>query len=494
MYEYDSNAILVRPLHDRTASEITRIFQSVIQYLHARELRPRLHTLDNEASAILRDYLRSEDVEYQLVHPHIHRRNASERAIRTFKNHFIAGLASTDLNFPLSNWCRLLPQAELTLNLLRTSRLNPKLSAYAQLEGTFDFTCTPLAPTGTRVIIHEKPTNRQTWAPHGTDGWYLDPALNHYQCYRIWVPRTHTECIVDTISFFPKAVPLPKLTHKDAAIQAARELAHVLQQPHFHGPLAQFHDDHLTSLRELSKIFYTLAPGVENIAPGVGTTINKLLPSVLPLTPVPNLAKTSLQPLNQLPYNLRLRTSRPHYAALITHSGTGKSMEYRDLITDPSTRATWLRSVANKFGRLAQGLSDNRVEPTNTIFFIPRSKVPKHKRSTYARFVCSYRPQKAEPYRTRITVGGNLIDYPGNLSNRVADMTTFKILVNSTLSTLGARWLGLDFKNFYLGTPMEDYKYMFIAITSIPHENITHNKLHDIVHNGTVYMEIRRRM
>ena len=103
-------------------------------------------------------------------------------------------------------------------------------------------------------------------------------------------------------------------------------------------------------------------------------------------------------------------------------------MEYRDLITDPSTRATWLRSAANEFGRLAQGLSDNRVEPTNTIFFIPRSKVPKHKRPTDAWFVCSYHPPKAEPYRTRITVGGNLIDYPGNQSMKVADMTISKYL------------------------------------------------------------------
>ena len=134
------------------------------------------------------------------------------------------------------------------------------------------------------------------------------------------------------------------------------------------------------------------------------------------------------------------------------------------------------------------------MEPTNTIFFIPRSKVPKHKRLTYARFVCSYRPRKAEPYRTHITVGGNLIDYPGNLSMKVAGMTTFKILVNSTLSTPGARWLGLDVENYYLGTPMDDYEYMFIPITSIPHEIITHFKLHDIVHNGKVYMEIRRRM
>ena len=163
-------------------------------------------------------------------------------------------------------------------------------------------------------------------------------------------------------------------------------------------------------------------------------------------------------------------------------------------IADPYTRATWLRSAANEFGCLAQGLSDDRVEPTNTILFIPRSKVPKNKRPTYARFVCSYHPQKAEPYHTRITVGGNLIDYPGNLSMKVADMTTFKILVNSTLSTPGARWLGLDVKNYYLGTPMADYEYMFIPITSIPNEIITHYKLHDIVHNGKVYMEIRRGM
>ena len=437
-------------------------------------------------------------MEYQLVPPHIHRRNASERAIRIFKNHFIAGLASTDPNFHLSNWCRLLPQAELTLNLLRTSRLNPKLSAYAQLEGTFDFTCTPLAPPGTRIIIHEKPTTRQTWALHGMDGWYLGPALHHYQCYRIWVPCTHAECIVDTISFFPKAVPLPELTHKDAAIQATHELTHTLQQPRFHGPLAQFHDDHLTSLRKLSKICHPIAPGVETIAPGLDTTIKKHLPPAPHSAPAPPpdtpTTPTSPQHITKLPYNLRPRTSHPHYATPITHSKTGKSMEYLDLITDPSTHATWLRSASNEFDRLAQGLQDNRVEPTNTKFFIPFSKVPKHKRPTYAHFVFSYHPQKAEPYRTRITVGGNLINYPGNLSMKVADMTTFKILVNSTLSTPGARWLSLDVKNYYLGTPMDDYEYMFIPINSIPQEIIAHYKLRDIVHNGKVYMEIRHGM
>ena len=188
--------------------------------------------------------------------------------------------------------------------------------------------------------------------------------------------------------------------------------------------------------------------------------MQKHLPPVPHPTPAPPpnapTTPTSPQPLTKLPYNLCPCTSRPHYAAPITHSETSKSMEYGDLITNPTAHATWLRSAANKFGRLAQGLPDNRVEPTNTILFIPFSKVPKHKRTTYAHSVCSYHPPKAEPYRTCITIGGNLIDYPGNLSMKVADMTTFKILMNSTLSTPGAHWLGLDIKNYYLGTPMDD--------------------------------------
>ena len=202
------------------------------------------------------------------------------------------------------------------------------------------------------------------------------------------------------------------------------------------------------------------------ITPGVDTESKTHLPPAPhpTRTPPPDAptTPTSPQPITTLPYNLCPCTSRPHYAAPITHNETCKSMEYRDLLTDPSTCATWLHSAANEFGRLSQGLPDNRVEPTNTIFFIPFSKVPKHKRPT------SYCPQKAEPYHTRITVGGNLIDYPGNLSMKVADMTTFKILMNSTLSTPGARWLGLDVKNYYLGTPMDDYEYMFIPINSIP--------------------------
>ena len=87
---------------------------------------------------------------------HIHRRNAAEQAIRTFKNHFLAGLAGVDPNFPIKQWDRLLQQTEITQNLLLNSRANQQLSAYAYLFGNFDFNKTPLAPLGTEVAVHIK--------------------------------------------------------------------------------------------------------------------------------------------------------------------------------------------------------------------------------------------------------------------------------------------------------------------------------------------------
>ena len=160
------------------------------------------------------------------------------------------------------------------------------------------------------------------------------------------------------------------------------------------------------------------------------------------------------------------------------------SMGYHDLIMDPTTKDIWLHSATNKLSHLTQGLPSKCVDPTNTIFFIPINKVSPDKQTTYACFVCSYCPQKAEPHCTCLTVGSNFIDYPGNLSMKVGNMTTFKILINSTLSTPGACWLGLDVKNYYLGTSMDHYEYMFIPINLIRPEIINFYNLHTIAHKG----------
>ena len=96
-------------------------------------------------------------------------------------------------------WCRLLPQATLTLNMLQASRQHPRISAYTVLEGVFDFNQTSLAPPGTKVVLHEKPSQQLSWDPRGTEGWYLGPVLEHYRCYRVFINKTKSERVTDTL-------------------------------------------------------------------------------------------------------------------------------------------------------------------------------------------------------------------------------------------------------------------------------------------------------
>jgi hypothetical protein len=160
--------------------------------LTSRGLKPKLMTLDNEASKLLKDYLRDQDINFQLVPPYCHRRNAAEHAIHSFKDHLIAGVCSTDKAFPSHLCDRLLPQAILTLDMLRTSRISPKISAAMHLDRQYEYDRAPMAPTGTIIIAHETPNRRRTRAPHGQDGLYIGPALEHYRCYTVYINKTRS--------------------------------------------------------------------------------------------------------------------------------------------------------------------------------------------------------------------------------------------------------------------------------------------------------------
>jgi hypothetical protein len=181
------------------------------------------------------------------------------------------------------------------------------------------------------------------------------------------------------------------------------------------------------------------------------------------------------------------------WANAVLHPITGKSMEYRKLITDPITKKDWLLSAANEFGRLMQGVG-GRVQGTNTMFFINRSDIPEGRKATYPRFVCEERPQKKEVNRTQLTLGGNLIDYPGDVSTRTAEMDTIKILFNSVVSTTDAKFCSLDITNFYLDTPLDRYEYVRIPINLIPPEIIAEYQIMHMVSDDHIYAEVRKGM
>jgi hypothetical protein len=141
-------------VRSRSASEWLKAYDNIHQELTVKGVKPKLQTLDNEASATLKNFFTANDVNYQLLPPHCHSLNATERAIRTFKEHFVAGISSVDPAFPLHLWDILLPQAEITLNLMRTSGLHPQLSATAHFHGLMDYNKTAFAPPGRKIIAH----------------------------------------------------------------------------------------------------------------------------------------------------------------------------------------------------------------------------------------------------------------------------------------------------------------------------------------------------
>ena len=97
-----------------------------MQRLHDNKLTVDIQILDNEMNAdYKRDIKEKWTANYQLVPPNTHRSNAAERATRKFKAHFISILAGVAPDFPKNLWDLLLPQTELTLNLLRQSDPQP---------------------------------------------------------------------------------------------------------------------------------------------------------------------------------------------------------------------------------------------------------------------------------------------------------------------------------------------------------------------------------
>jgi hypothetical protein len=204
---------------------------------------------------LLKTYLHQQNITFQLVPPYSHRRNAAERAIRSFKDHFIAGLCSTDKSFPMHPWDRLFPQAVITLNMLRTSRIDPKLSASTHIYGQYDFNRAPMAPPGTIIIAHETPSRRRTWAPHGQDGWCIGPALEHYRCYTVYINKTRGERVVETVEFPPETLKLPFLSTQELDTKAATELTHALLHPQPAGPFCRVGDEQTLSLKRLADIF-----------------------------------------------------------------------------------------------------------------------------------------------------------------------------------------------------------------------------------------------
>ena len=556
LYDYDSNVIIPQAIPNRTKLQLHRAFSSITKDLKRRGLTPQLQYLDNEASKHLKEYMRDQNIEYQLTPAGIHRRNMAERAIQTFKNHFIAGLSSVHPNFPLNLWDKLLPQAMITLNLLRPSRINPRLSAYSQLYGMFDYNKHPIAPPGMKILTHVLPQLRKSWAPHAEDGFYLGPAMEHYRCHRVWINKTSAERIAQTVKWLPhNSIKMPFPDRESIIIAAINDLTSAIKMQDTSPLLPPVSTSTRTTLQHLQSLFdnplpTTATPGSNSTAhqystptlssppiprvarvpplpslpppqntpqpkvsqPSNITTTTASEPRVtqssspLPTrasTPSTTLRKTILQTTNQHPQATR-RSTRPRKLSqklqalqvLIERNNavmnplTGKLQEYRDLIKGPD-RDVWMNGCSKEFARLTKGRKADDTPGNNTIVWLHPKHLPPGKRATYMRICANFRPQKADPHRIRCTVGGNLIQYDGPIRTPTADLTLFKLFINSIISTPNAKFTDVDLADFYIKHKLPEPEYMLVPYSLFPPDIIDEYDIKNKVdHRGLVLAKI----
>jgi hypothetical protein len=105
----------------------------------------------------------------------------------------------------------------------------------------------------------------------------------------------------------------------------------------------------------------------------------------------------------------------PEMANAVIFPEIGKSLKHQELITKLRYKIKWMRSTANEI---------NRLYNTNTIRFIRRSNIPKGREVMYGSFVVDIKDHKEEKERTRLTVEGDQIEYPGDKSTQTAGLTT----------------------------------------------------------------------
>ena len=620
VYHYETNAILALPISGFSDEVIFQAYKVIYEMIESKGFIIRFNVMDNQASKVIKQFLTPKQCELMLVEPNNHRVNAAERAIQTFKDHFVSALATTDSDFPLQLWDRLTQHVETTLNLLRPSRIDPSKSAYEALHGPYDWNRFPLAPPGCKAVIYEAPESRTSWGSRGTDAWYLGPSLDHYRCNHFFVPETRAYRISGSAELFPQHCQVPFLLWNEHLQEVVDELVTTLHemkpnkrkgvltdiinkldtscrdhdkrtitapahqwmlpegdiQHHPYIPPAPSDEQRVdeameeqrversvtritnappiinapnpTAPRQLKKTARTHSRITRNNIPGstphiinsrkhrsIEDPMTPDKPTISPRRSKRNISTTTPPKVQFIPIEGGVRSRhmisqeavnfltecvwenspdlytptklRPingttsnfdfqQVAMPMVHPTTGETISsYKRLMHDPDTAETWQTAFGKDFGGMAQGDKKTGQKGTNSIFVMTHDEIkliPRTQTITYARVVVDFRTQKADPYRIRITAGGNLINYPGELSTRTADLTTSKLMWNSVLSTEGAKYMCLDIKNFYLSAPLDRYEYMKMPLTLFPEWIIEQYKLRLHALNGFVYLEMRR--
>lgn len=531
------------PLASRHHTAYISSFTRTIAFFTALGRIPFFLRLDNETSLPLDAFMKRQGIRLQYCPPGMHRSNRAERSIQTFKNHAIATLCTTAKDFPLLLWNRLLPQIELCLNHLHPYKPNPNISTYAGLHGgAHDFRANPIGPAGAKILIHDKPNNRGSWAPHGVAGFYLGPAIKHYRCFTVWSSATNAVRINDTLAWFLDNLQLPSPSVHDLLIAAIHDLTtaiHTITRAHpaFHHhrqlinipsitqqlldvaalykptPDIPANKDAHTPDAEQQRVQIPLPPVLTTITspaapwhpiivapppPEQRVTSTEIAPSTPSQPPpthhdvLPNVLLIPSEqpptvPIPPSPPVTRQHTARQRAHAALNLSADGSPLTYSKAKAGPDA-ARWLQAESEEFDRL---FTSHTIKP------IHQSNQPPDRRrdTTY------FNPQTkqkidslgATTYRIRGTAGGDRINCTGPTSAQTAAMPVVKLLLHSVVSE-HKRWMTIDIKDYYLNTPLLRPEFIRIPCRMIPDTTIHTHRLTSYVHQNAILFEVSKGM
>jgi hypothetical protein len=418
----------------------------------------------------------------------------------------------------------LLPQIELTLNMLRPANVRQTISAHSYVHGIHDYNRMPLVPLGCETQCFVDPEQRTSFGSHSLDSWHIGSSGDHYRAYKVFMRETRAKRVTDTIVFKHKKITNPAVSAADVIAATAAKLTDTIKN----NMATNLTSLDMHELERLADIFQQAAKKVSETdarTPRVATP---------PRVPTDH-EKDQLQPDATAPrvddraprYNLRSRKSDGNITTdamlsvmelstrklqaqnlatrqfpaqffqdmigAVMDSDTGDMLEYRHLLKNPKYRETWSKAFGKEIGRLAQG-QEGVVEGTDALHFIEYDEIPRDRRKdvTYARICADYRPEKSDPNCIRITVGGNLVNYPGDVGTKTADLLTVKLLLNSVISTPVAKFMSMDISNFYLMAPMDRPEYVRMNLSDFPDEIIEEYNLRAKAKDGCVIAECKK--
>jgi hypothetical protein len=427
LYYMDGSYIMMEPIKSRHENEMIRVHNILIERIKTRGFHPKKQMLDNEISKAYQKAIENHGMEVEKVPKEAHGRNAAEKTIQTAKNHLKAILAGCDKSFPMHLWDRLLPQAELTCNLLRPANANPNISAHQYVHGNHDYDKHPLHPLGCKVQAINDTKTCRSWEENSKDGYYIGTSMQHHRTYNVWIKATRAIQNTDTVYFQHAYIMKPTVTKADIVAEAATKLIEVIK-----GNYAAIHNEtELDALKRLSQVFIDATKKLN--AREIETTPGEQVPRVkkhqISTEPTPRVHKERDDLPHLIPsddsddktsddktntgddhheptpaYHTRAQAAKHktfhsnvkreailsavemsfkhlnparlahrqfplqvlcEIARAVMDDKTGELMEYRQLMKHAKHKQTWGRAFGNEIGRLAQGIPDS-IQGTNT--------------------------------------------------------------------------------------------------------------------------------